>query len=62
MITYLNWDGPSGKETVDEFAQEPRQTRREYKKYVGEMVREYHTAGMNVYQSSRPCKSWRDKS
>jgi hypothetical protein len=58
--TYLNWRGPCGRETVDEFTREPDQTWKEFRKYVRAMVAEYHMAGMAVYTSSRPCKGWTD--
>ena len=60
MTVYLNWKGPQGRETVDEFSPEPGQTPREFRAYVREMVAEYHLAGMTVYRSSRPCKGWRE--
>ena len=56
----LNWRSPAGRETVDEFEPEPGQTGREFRRYVREMVGEYHLAGMAVYQSSRPCANWRE--
>ena len=58
MTVYLNWNGPQGKETVDEFSPEQGQTMREFRAYVREMMREYYTAGMSVYRSSRCCKGW----
>lgn len=58
---YLNWKGPSGRETVDEFAPEPGQSAKDFRKYVADMCREYAMAGMNVYQSSRPCANWKEK-
>jgi len=56
---FLNWRGPAGRETVDEFAPEPGQTGKDFRAYVREMVAEYHLAGMAVYQSARPCANWR---
>ena len=58
---YLNWKGPSGRETVDEFEPEPGQSAKEFRFYVAAMCREYRLAGMNVYQSSRPCANWKEK-
>jgi hypothetical protein len=55
---FLNWDGPQGKETVDEFTRKAGQTFREFSGYVRDMVSEYHLAGMAVYRSSRACKGW----
>ena len=60
MTVYLNWKGPQGVETVDEFSPEPGQSHREFRAYVREMVSEYHVAGMAVYRSSRPCANWKD--
>ena len=59
MKTYLNWNGPMGRETVDEFSQEKGQTWKEFRAYVREMIAEYHAAGMNVYRSSRACNNWK---
>lgn len=58
MKVYLNWQGPQGRETVDEFERQPGQSRREFRAYVRQMVAEYHQNGMAVYSSSRPCKNW----
>jgi hypothetical protein len=55
---YLNWKGPQGRETVDEFAPEAGQTPQAFRVYVRQMVAEYTLAGMAVYRSSRPCKGW----
>lgn len=60
---YLNWRGPRGVETVDEFtpgADAP--IGKKFRAYVSKMMSEYATAGMNVYRSSRPCRSWKEKS
>ena len=58
MTTYLNWNGPKGRETVDEVVREPGQTLKDYRAYVRYMIAEYHIAGMAVYRSSRPCQGW----
>jgi len=55
---YLNWKGPKGRETVDEFSPELGQSMREFRAYVRKMVANYYEAGMAVYQSSRPCANW----
>ena len=60
MTVYLNWHGPQGRETVDEFSPEDGQTGKAFRAYVREMVSEYHLAGMTVYRSSRPCANWTD--
>ena len=57
---YLNWKGPCGTETVDEFTEgvDAPGGYREFNKYVSKMVREYNMAGMSVYRSRRACKAW----
>ena len=57
---YLNWKGPKGRETVDEFTKEPSESLKTFRDYVRKMCAEYFAAGMNVYRSSRPCKGWKD--
>jgi hypothetical protein len=58
---YLNFKGSDGVETVDEFTIEQGQSPIEFRKYVNQMVKEYHLAGMNVYKSSRPTRDWANK-
>jgi len=61
MTVYLNWRGPAGRETVDEFTPGvDAPAGREFRRYVAQMESEYSQAGMSVYQSSRPCKGWRE--
>jgi hypothetical protein len=55
---FINYRGPQGVETVDEFEPEPGQTAAAFRAYVSEMVAEYQLAGMAVYSSSRPCANW----
>lgn len=55
---YLNWDGPQGKETVDEFTPEPGQRIGDFWRYIRQMAAEYRLSGMAVYSSRRPCKDW----
>jgi len=55
---YLNMRTPYGVETVDEFTQAKNQAYRDFKKYVRQMIREYHLCNMNVYQSQRCTKDW----
>lgn len=57
---FLNWRGPAGLETVDEFRRDSGQSAREFRAHVADMVAEYRMAGMDVYQSSRPCRSWNE--
>ena len=59
MALYLNWKGPQGRETVDEFGPEIGQSWREFRAYVRAMTAEYRLAGMDVYESSRACKDWK---
>ena len=54
---YLNWRGPKGRETVDEFEKDGKSAK-EFREYISEMVIEYNLAGMNIYQSSRKCANW----
>ena len=58
-MVYLNMRTNYGRETVDEFEQEQGQSWRDFRKYVREMVREYHIAGIPVYESRRPCANWK---
>lgn len=58
---YLNLRTSQGVETVDEFIREKGQSLIEFRKYVTQMVKEYHIAGMNVYRSSRCTKDWSSK-
>jgi len=56
---YLNMRSSQGVETVDEFSREENQSPIEFRKYVNQMVKEYHLSGMSVYKSSRCTKDWR---
>ena len=58
---YLNWRGPAGRETVDEFTrgEDSPADWRGFRRYVGQMVAEYRIAGMDVYTSGRACANWR---
>lgn len=60
MTVYLNMRGPAGRETIDEFTrgQDAPDNARLFRRYVRDMVAEYHTAGMPVYTSSRACAGW----
>jgi hypothetical protein len=62
MTVYLNWRGPQGVETVDEFTRGSDNAPvgfKEFHAYVRAMVAGYHMAGMAVYRSARPCKAWK---
>lgn len=58
---FLNIKTKSGVETVDEFTQEEGQTYFDFVKYVKSMIKECRIAGINVYSSSRPTNSWKNK-
>lgn len=61
MVTvFLNWRGPMGRETVDEFSPEAGQSTKEFRAYVRDMCSEYALAGMAVYPSSSPCRNWKE--
>ena len=61
MTVYLNLRGPAGRETVDQFTrgEDSPVDPRAFRRYVRDMVSEYHLAGMPVYTSSRACAGWR---
>lgn len=63
QTVYLNWRGPCGVETVDEFTAGDNAPvgRKEFRAYVRKMAEEYGIAGMAVYQSSRACKAWKER-
>lgn len=53
---YLNVRSSTGVETVDEFTRgsdNAPEDRKEFRLYINQMVKEYHTAGINVYKSQR---------
>ena len=58
---YLNMRDGRDVETVDEFTETPELKGKAFRIYVRSMIDEYRIARMNVYKSSRPCKSWREK-
>ena len=60
---YLNIRTSEGVETVDQFTkgEDAPQNAKEFRKYVNDMVKEYHISGQNVYKSSRSTKEWRQK-
>lgn len=52
MPVFINWIGPAGRETIDEF---------ETRKEARAMLVEYQIAGMaGAHLSSRMCANWRD--
>jgi hypothetical protein len=58
---YLNIRTAQGVETVDQFTrgEDAPLSPADFRKYVNNMVREYHLTGMNVYKSSRCTKDWK---
>jgi hypothetical protein len=58
---YLNIRTAQGVETVDQFTrgEDAPISPADFRKYVNNMVREYHLTGMNVYKSSRCTKDWK---
>jgi hypothetical protein len=59
---YLNIKTSQGVETVDEFSKDefkPCDKYTTFRKYVNDMVYNYHLAGMNVYKSSRCTNDWK---
>jgi hypothetical protein len=55
---YLNMRTSYGVETVDSFTmgEDSPNNPKEFRKYVNQMVREYHLTGQNVYKSQRAAK------
>jgi len=58
-MIYLNWQGPAGRETLDELDPADFKTYRELLAESRRLISEYALAGMAVYSSSRACKGWR---
>lgn len=59
MKLFINWRGPQGLETVDEFSPEAGQSPKEFRKYVKKMCSEYNLSyGGGCYISRRACKAW----
>jgi len=59
-ITYLNWRGPQGRETVDELDSKDFNPSHLFKVELRRLITEYSMVGMQVYPSSRMCSNWRD--
>lgn len=58
MQTYLNWSGPSGRETVDAVHRDDFPCEAAYRSEVRRLCEEYALAGMAVHPSARPCAGW----
>jgi hypothetical protein len=63
MTVYINMKNNGSVETVDEFTrgEDAPSDPREFRKYVAEMIGNYHMSGMQVYQSTRCTKEWKEK-
>ena len=55
---YFNLKTSEGTETVDHFTKEEGQTNGQFKKYIREMLTEYHKGGQMVYTSQRKTKEY----
>ncbi len=60
MTIFLNWRGPTGRETVDEVERAAFPTYKAFRAEVRRLCGEYTLAGMAVYESSRACAGWKD--
>jgi hypothetical protein len=61
MIKYLNLKTSYGVETVDQLDRAEFNSYKEFRAELLRLRREYHTAGMEVYASSRATKEWREQ-
>ena len=57
-MTYINWRGPQGRETIDQIERQDFPTWKDYRTELRRLLGEYAVAGMNAYESSRPCSGW----
>lgn len=57
-MKYINIKTVYGVETVDQLDPKDFKTWSEFRAELKRLVVEYHIAGMNVYVSSRPDKTW----
>jgi len=58
-VTYLNWKGAQGRETVDDLRLSDFESRKAFRAELNRLISEYHLCGMAVYSSSRPCANWK---
>lgn len=56
---YFNWNGPQGRETVDEICRADFESRLAFRNETRRLKSEYALAGMDVYISTRACANWR---
>lgn len=61
MTRYLNMTTGYGVETVDELSLDDFTTYKEFYRELKRLEGEYLLAGMNVYISKRPDKTWNEK-
>lgn len=59
MTRYFNLRTNYGIETVDEVTLTDFDSKKEFNKEIRRIKNEYHIAGMNVYTSQRPDKTWK---
>ncbi len=59
MKIYLNWNGPQGKETIDELNRKDFSSFKEYRAERKRLLAEYAMAGMSGYWSQRACANWK---
>ena len=57
-IVYLNWNGPQGRETIDELCRADFEQTITFQAELRRLKAEYALAGMHVYVSSRACANW----
>lgn len=61
-VSYLNWRGPQGRETIDQLDSADFADWKAARAERSRLAHEYALAGMGgAYWSSRPCKGWNDK-
>lgn len=59
-MTYLNWRGPQGRETVDQLSRSDFTDNKSFRAEIRRLCNEYAMCGMGgVYASSRACKGWK---
>lgn len=59
-MTFLNWKGPAGRETVDQLDRKEFESFKAYQAEFRRLCAEYRLAGMDVYASSRCCANWKE--
>jgi hypothetical protein len=61
MKKYLNIKSVYGVETIDEIDSNDFSIFQDFRKEKNRLIKEYRLAGMQVYQSQRCDKTWKDK-